>query len=211
MIHIKKFTFNPFQENTYLLYEEKGECIIIDPGCMDAKEEQELSQFIASKELKPSKLFNTHAHLDHVFGNKYVSERYQIDLYAYKSELDMYQLAVNSSKLYGLPYHQSPEPKHFLKEGDHIEIGEEKIEVIFVPGHSPDHIVFFNKKGKWLIGGDVLFQRSIGRTDLPGGNHEQLIQNIQEKIFPLDEDTVVYSGHGPETTIGEEKSNNPFF
>lgn len=210
MIQIKKFTFNPFQENTYLLFDERGNTLIIDPGCMEVFEQQELSKFIEENKLIPKKLLNTHAHIDHILGNKYVMDNYKIDLYLYQSSYDMFQLAKDSAKLYGIPYDESPEASHFLKEGDKIELGEGELEVIFVPGHAPDHLVFLNRKQQWMIGGDTLFKRSIGRTDLPGGNHDDLIKNIKEKLLVLDEATVVYSGHGPETTIGEEKKHNPF-
>ena len=211
MIRIKKFTFNPFEENTYVLYDKSGDCIIIDPGCFDKNEEQQLLQFIESNELSPSKLLNTHAHLDHVFGNKFVCDTFQPDHYAYKSEIDMWKLAHTSSKLYDLPYNESPRPNCIIAEEDILNLGDDNLEVIFVPGHSPDHIVLLNKKDKWLIGGDVLFKQSIGRTDLPGGDHKQLIDNIKKKLFCLDDDIIVYPGHGPETTIGEEKRSNPFF
>lgn len=208
---IKKFTFNPFQENTYVLYDESNEAIIVDPGCFNSLEEKELSTFISEKSLIPVKLVNTHAHIDHVLGNKFVADKYKIGLELYQSEYPMLKMAKTSAELYGVPYNESPEPSNFLKEGDLLKFGTTALEIIFVPGHAPDHLVFLNKSQKILIGGDTLFKGSIGRTDLPGGNHDQLIENIKKKLFSLDQEVIVYSGHGDETTIGEEKANNPFF
>lgn len=210
MIQVKKFTFNPFQENTYLLFDQHGNTIVVDPGCMDHFEQQILSNFIEDNGLVPIKLFNTHAHIDHILGNKYVIDKYNIELYLYSSSFDMFQLAKDSAKLYGIPYDESPKAKYFFKEKDIFKLGDEDLEVIFVPGHAPDHVVFFNRKQGWLIGGDTLFKRSIGRTDLPGGNHQQLIDNIKEKLLILPDSTFVYSGHGDETSIGEERKLNPF-
>jgi len=213
MIQLKKFTFNPFQENTYLLYNAQKQGIIVDPGCMDRHEQEELSEYLAANAIHPIKLLNTHAHLDHIFGNKFVMNKYRVPLFVYSSDYDMFQMAEDSAKLYGVPYDHSPPPDHFLKEGDRISFNDEEdeLEVIFVPGHAPDHLIFYNASQSWMIGGDVLFKNSIGRTDLPGGNHQELIENIQKKVFTLPDETVVYPGHGPETTIGAERMNNPFF
>ena len=211
MIQVKKFTFNPFRENSYVLYDNTKECIVVDPGCFIAHEEEEIAQFIEENELQPMQLINTHAHIDHVLGNSFICNKYDIGLYLYDSELPMLEMAKRSAQMYEVPYTPSPEPTGFLNEGDQITFGESSLNVIFVPGHAPDHIALLNEEEKILIGGDILFQGSIGRTDLPGGNHEQLISGIKEKIFSLNEDIMVYSGHGNETTIGIEKRTNPFF
>lgn len=211
MIKIKKFTFNPFQENTYLLINEEKDCIVVDPGCFNRNEESELSSYIETNNLNPTMLINTHAHIDHVLGNHFVANQYQLGLSIFQSEYPMLEMAIRSSEMYGIPYTPSPDPQFFLKDGDTIEFGNTSFDVLHVPGHAPDHIVLINENENIMIGGDVLFKQSIGRTDLPGGNHKDLIQNIKTKIFPLKESIVVYSGHGPETTIGEEKNNNPFF
>ena len=211
MIQIKKFTFNPFQENSYLLINEKKECLVVDPGCVNSAEEKELSDYIQEQRLTPTKLINTHFHIDHVLGNNYVSKTYNLPVTAYKSPVNMVEMAVRSSEMYGIPYKPSPEPTEFLKEGDTINFGDTVLNVLFVPGHAPDHIVLVSEKENVMIGGDVLFKGSIGRTDLPGGNHHDLIYNIERKIFTLPETIKVFSGHGPETTIGEEKRTNPFF
>jgi glyoxylase-like metal-dependent hydrolase (beta-lactamase superfamily II) len=211
MIRIKKFTFNPFQENSYVLINDKNECIVVDPGCFNANEENELSNYIEVEGLTPIYLINTHFHIDHVLGNSFVAEKYNIPVTAFNSEIDMPAMAERSAELYGIPYKSSPKPTHFLAEGDTIDFGSSQLKVLFVPGHSPDHIVLVCEAEDFMIGGDVLFKGSIGRTDLPGGNHHDLIDNIESKIFTLKESIKVFSGHGPETTIGVEKNTNPFF
>lgn len=210
-MNIKSFTFSPFQENSYVLYDDSLECVIIDPGCYDRNEEMELMTFIDENRLKPVLLLNTHAHIDHIFGNAFVSKKYNLKPRLHQLDLPTFQLAEISSKMYGVNYNPSPEPQLDLKEGDSIKFGKQSLEIIFIPGHAPGHVVFYNKSSKDIIGGDVLFQNSIGRTDLPGGNHEQLINGIQSKLFVLDDEIRVHPGHGESTTIGFEKRNNPFF
>lgn len=208
---IISFTFNPFQENTYLLLNDNKECIIVDPGCYNKSEQEELEEYIQTNDLKVTHLLNTHAHIDHVFGNKWAVDTYQVKLALHKKDEGILRMAAVSAKQYGLDYTESPAPEIELIEGEYIDFGPEQLEVVFVPGHSPGHVVFIHHNSKSIIGGDVLFQRSIGRTDLPGGNHDDLIRNIQMKLFVLADDYRVYPGHGPSTTIGEEKRSNPFF
>lgn len=210
-MNIKSFTFSPFQENTYVLYDESLDCIIVDPGCYDRREEAELSQFIRDNQLNPVQLLNTHAHIDHIFGNAFVATNYDLNPRLHALDLPTFQLADISSKMYGVNYNPSPDPVLDLEEGDTIQFGHQKLEIIFVPGHAPGHVVFYNRSSKDIIGGDVLFQGSIGRTDLPGGNHQQLIQGIKDKLFTLDDEIKVFSGHGNPTSIGHEKRTNPFF
>ena len=210
MIQIQGFTFNPFEENTYLLYDETKECVIIDPGCYNTHEQQELVDFIKSEELNPVKLLNTHCHIDHVFGNAFVAKKYNIRLEMHKEDLQVLHSLPQVSHLYGLNMEESIEPSVFLNEGDIVKFGNSSLEILFCPGHSPGSICFVSKKDKFIIGGDVLFQGSIGRTDLPGGNHEALITNIKTKLLLLDDDFAVFSGHGQETSIGFEKKHNPF-
>ncbi len=205
------FTFNPFQENTYVLYDETGECVIIDPGCFENSEKLELDNFITSNELQPVRLINTHCHIDHVFGNKFVSDRYDLQLEIHKGELPVLKAVPQVSEFYGIPFPEpSPMPGSYLEEGDVVTFGNTKLETYFTPGHSPASISFLCKEDKILIAGDVLFRESIGRTDLPGGDHATLISSIKNNLFPLGDDVKVYPGHGPETTIGWEKRNNPF-
>jgi glyoxylase-like metal-dependent hydrolase (beta-lactamase superfamily II) len=210
MLKIKSFVFSPIQENTYLLYDEFNNCAIIDPGCYFDAEKEQLTQFIRQTGLQPQMLLNTHCHLDHVFGNKYIAETYGLVAQIHQKEKLVLEFAPTSGLMYNLPFDNYTGDFIFLKEGDTVLIGTDELKVIEAPGHSPGHICFYCAAQGFLIGGDVLFNRSIGRTDLPGGNHEQLINNIKEKLFVLPEATVVYSGHGPTTTIGEEKKENPY-
>lgn len=211
MITIHSFVFSPFSENTYLLFDETRECIIIDPGCYEPFEKLELTDFISKEKLKPVKLLNTHCHIDHIFGNKFVSETFGLKLETHKEELFNLTHSGQVSKMYGLSrYEQSPEPSVFLSEGDIIEFGNSKLGILFVPGHAPGHIAIVSKEQKFIISGDVLFYGSIGRTDFPGCSHEALIKSIKTKLFPLGDDFKVYSGHGQETNIGFERKNNPF-
>lgn len=205
------FTFNPFQENTYVVYDETGECVIFDPGCYEAHERIELANFISENKLQPVRLINTHCHIDHVFGNKFVADTWSLELEIHKGELPVLEAVPQISQMYGIPMGQpSPAPGKFIEEGDVIEFGETRLEAIFTPGHSPASLSFYCPDGNFLIAGDVLFRESIGRTDLPGGNFETLIASIQNKLFPLGDDVKVFPGHGPSTTIGFERKHNPF-
>lgn len=210
MLKIKSFVFSPIQENTYLIYNEFNDCIIIDPGCYFPHEQDELAAFITQSGLKPQMLLNTHCHLDHVFGNKFVAEKYELILQLHEKEKLLLDYAPTSGLMYDLPFDNYAGSYTYLKEGDTVKLGEDELKVIEAPGHSPGHICFYCEKQHFIISGDVLFNRSIGRTDLPGGNHQTLIKNIKEKLFVLPDKTIVYSGHGPETTIEEEKKYNPF-
>jgi hydroxyacylglutathione hydrolase len=210
MIKVKVFTFSPVQENTYVLYNEQNKAIIIDPGCYFSAEQETLKNFINDTQLEPVRLLNTHCHLDHVFGNKWVSETWKLELWLHAGEEQMLKLAPLSGEKWGLPFQNYRGPLHFLEEGDTILLGDDELRVILAPGHSPASICFYCEKQKILIGGDVLFRESIGRTDLPGGDHETLLKSIREKLFVLPDDVVVYPGHGIPTTIGYEKEHNPF-
>lgn len=210
-MEITILVFNPFAENTYILYDETGECIIIDPGCNDENEEKTLIDFISSKKLRPQKLINTHFHIDHVLGNQFVADYFKLDLEMHEEGMFFFRMQDQIAHSYGIHYKGSPEPVSFLKEGDVIEFGQTKLEVIYVPGHSRGSICLHHIKSHALIAGDVLFKDSIGRTDLPGGDHELLLNGIREKLFILPSETRVYPGHGPSTTIGYEKDHNPFF
>jgi glyoxylase-like metal-dependent hydrolase (beta-lactamase superfamily II) len=210
MFQVKSFTFNPVQENTYLLYNEHKECIIIDPGCYYDHEKEELKSFINLNKLQPKFLLNTHCHLDHVFGNKFIAEEYKITLNSHPLEKKLLEMAPASGLMFNLPFDNYQGEVNYLEEGDKIFLGDDELEVIHAPGHSPGSICFYCKKQHFIIGGDVLFYNSIGRTDLPGGNHEHLISSIKEKLFKLPGDTKVYSGHGSTTRIGAEIKENPY-
>ena len=210
MMEVAVFTFNAFAENTYVLYDKSKSCIIVDPGCNSKEEQELLVGFIEQNELKPVKLVNTHCHIDHILGNSFISEKYGLELIAHRGEIPVLEAGKISSEIYSIKYDPSPEISSFLEEGDTLSFGETDLEVLFTPGHSPASLSFFHAESKQLIAGDVLFEGSIGRTDLPGGDFDTLIANIKTKLFPLGDDVVVYPGHGPHTTIGREKKINPF-
>lgn len=210
MIQVKSFVCNPYQENTFILFDESGECVTIDPGVYTAVEQNALSNFIKDNALTPVLLLNTHCHIDHVVGNKYVHDTYGLLPQCHKGELPVLAAVPSYSVAVGIRYEVSPLPEVFLEEGQTISFGNSTLEVIFAPGHSPAHICFYSKTDNFLIGGDVLFYGSIGRTDLPGGNFDTLIKNIKEKLLILPNDCIVYPGHGGETTIGFEKAHNHY-
>lgn len=210
MLKIKSFEFNPVQENTYVLYNELNQCIIIDPGCYFDEEKDELAGFIEKMDLKPEKLLNTHCHLDHVFGNKFIAEKYDLTLHIHKDEEKLLEYAPVSGLGYGLPFDNYTGELIFIDESHPIRLGDDALKILLTPGHSPGSLSFYCEKDKFVISGDALFYRSIGRTDLPGGDHETLLRSIREKLFVLPDNTRVYSGHGPITIIGEEKQENPF-
>jgi len=210
-MNIKSFTFNPFQENTYIIYDKTKECLIIDPGCYTDAERKELKAFIEEKELTPVRLINTHCHIDHVLGNKFASEQWDLELHMHKEDLPVLEKVGDIGKMYGLEdYEGSPYPKHFLAQGDTLTFGKSSFEILFTPGHAPGHICLYSKENNLLIAGDVIFQGSIGRTDLPGGDHSTLINSIITQLFPLPNETQVFCGHGPSTNLGYEKEHNPF-
>lgn len=210
MLKVKVFPFNKFQENTYIVYDEEGQCAIFDPGMSTADEEVVFSHYIEQEGLKPIALYNTHCHIDHVLGNRYVFEHYGLMPQFHEREVPILVAVENIAPGYGFRYDTSPIPETFLKDGDTIKIGKHELKILFVPGHSPGHLCFYTAADSFIIGGDVLFRNSIGRTDLPGGNHQQLLTHIQQHIYTLPEQTTIYPGHGPSTSIGFEKANNPF-
>lgn len=210
MFQVKSFVFSPIHENTYVLYNESVDCIIIDPGCYFEEEKNELKDFLENKGLKPLFLLNTHCHLDHVFGNKFVAETYGLKLHLHELEQAVLAFAPASGLMWNMPFDNYVGEFVFLKEGDSIKVGNDELKVIEAPGHSPGHVCFYCEKQHFIIGGDVLFRGSIGRTDLPGGSFETLIKSIRTRLFVLPDETVVYNGHGEPTSTGEEKRHNPF-
>ncbi len=209
MLKIKTFTFNPFQENTYVI-NHGSEAVIIDPGNSDKNETATLDQYISDEKLTVKYLLNTHCHIDHVLGNYHVKEKYKAPFMIHELDLSVLRAVKSYAPNYGFPLYAECLPNSFLKEGDEIFLGNTKAKVLFVPGHAPGHIAFYFEDEKKIFSGDVLFRSSIGRTDLPGGNFDTLIESIHQKLFTLPDEVTVYSGHGPTTTVGEEKVSNPF-
>lgn len=211
MLAIRRFTFNPFEENTYILYNNDGDCCIIDPGCYTPDEQKQLHDFINTNDLHPVYLLNTHCHLDHIFGNTFVSETWKLPLHLHKKELPVLEFAPASAAMYGLPPFKTDAMEMiFLEEYDQIKIGNDILKILFTPGHSPGSISFYNEADEYVISGDALFSGSVGRTDLPGGDFQQLEQSIKTRLYTLPEITKVHPGHGGGTSISFEKKNNPF-
>ena len=209
---IKTFEFNPLGVNTYVLYDKTGECVVIDASCFFPDERELLLNFILDNNLVVKHLLNTHLHFDHVFGVNFMASQFGLKLQVHPDDVFLLDNLPQQLQMFGFNTNvdYTPEIGNYLKENDIISFGEQQLKVLHVPGHSPGSIVFYNEKEKFAVVGDVLFNGSIGRTDLPGGNFDQLIEGIRTKLFTLPDDTEIYSGHGPKTTIGQEKKHNPF-
>ena len=210
MIKIQKFIFNSFQENTFILYNENNECIIIDAGCYQAHEEDELVDFIESRELKPVRLINTHGHVDHILGVQFISQKYNLPLEIHSGDLRLVEVSDNYGGMYGFQVKVPTKIETNLVDDMEIKFGDSILKLFHVPGHSPGSMAIYAPKENFVIVGDVLFKGSIGRTDLPGGDYPTLMKSIFNKLLSLDDSVTVFSGHGPETSIGYEKMSNPF-
>jgi hydroxyacylglutathione hydrolase len=210
MLTIHSFNFNPFEENTYILSDETKDCIIVDPGCYTSDEFTEVDEYISENKLIPKFILLTHAHIDHILGNKYLATKYSIPIQMSQIEVPLLHAATEYGKMWGVACELSPEPTVFVEEGKEICFGNTILKTIFTPGHSPGSFSYLHEESKSLLSGDVLFMQSIGRTDLPGGNYATLMRSIFEKLMVLSDDVNVYPGHGPATTIGAERVSNPF-
>ena len=210
MLQLHTAVFNAFSENTYIIYNEHNQCWIIDPGMYGPEEIRSVTDFIAQKGLKPEGIINTHAHIDHIFGVQAMMDLYTIPFALHPLEAPVLASAKSSAMMFGFTFGDSPQPTQLLREGESLKLGNDIVEVRLAPGHSPGSVVFYYPAGAWVIGGDVLFSGGIGRSDLPGGNGAILLESIRTQLFTLPDETVVYPGHGPETTVGEEKRSNPF-
>ena len=201
---------NQLGENSYILSDESGECIFVDPGFYFEEERDEVRAYIAENKLTPVKIANTHCHFDHVMGVEFLRKEYNIPFYAHKEDAFLVDRANAQAQMFGMEMEPVQPIDHFFNEGEKVSFGQSELEIIHIPGHAPGHVVFYSKPDNFVVVGDVLFYGSIGRTDLPGGDYDTLISGIKNKLFKLPGDTKVYSGHGPETTLGFEKNTNPF-
>ncbi|MEP0986354.1 MBL fold metallo-hydrolase [Ekhidna sp.] len=209
-MRLKSFVFNPFYENTYVISSEAGNCLIFDPGCYEDYEVEELKEYINMNDLVVKAIINTHCHIDHVLGNDVLKSHYKVPLKIPKNEQEVFDSVPAYAPQWGMAGYRHAEVDEYLNGDENLILDEVKLKMIEVSGHSPGHLIFYNESEKKIIGGDVLFRESIGRTDLPGGNHDDLLRNIQDKVYTLPEDVKVFPGHGPSTTIGHEKQYNPF-
>lgn len=211
MITVKSFVTNYFSENTYLVYDDSNEGVLIDCGCLSQAEKDELKNFVDQEKIILKRYLCTHLHMDHTFGNEFVLETFGLHPEAHKVEVEGLPAINEQAKMFGFPFEIKPvKVEKFLVGGEVISFGHSELKVIFVPGHSPGGLAFYNEINGYLFVGDSLFSGSIGRTDLWGGNQEVLLAAINDKLLSLPDETIVYPGHGPHTTIFEEKMNNPF-
>ncbi|MEQ9468708.1 MAG: MBL fold metallo-hydrolase [Ekhidna sp.] len=209
-MQIKSFVFNPFYENTYVVSSDQGHCLIFDPGCYEDYELEELKEYVNMNDLKVVTIINTHCHIDHVLGNDALKAAFKVPLKIPENEKEVFASVPAYAPQWGMAGYRHAEVDEYLKGGEDLKLDEITFKMIEVPGHSPGHLMFYNEDEKVMIGGDVLFRESIGRTDLLGGNHDNLLRNIQEKVYTLPDEVEVFPGHGPSTTIGHEKRYNPF-
>ncbi|UCH14936.1 MAG: MBL fold metallo-hydrolase [Bacteroidales bacterium] len=210
MISLEKFVFNDFQVNTFILSDETKECLIVDPGCFSRDEKKELLDYINNNRLKPVKIVNTHCHVDHILGNAFVFNSFNIPSAAHKDEQYLLDGVVEHGQVFGFTVEPPPGIDEFLEDNGLVKFGKSQLNVLHVPGHSKGSIALYSPDQKFIIAGDVLFYGSIGRTDLPGGDYDVLINSIKTKILTLPEDVIVFAGHGPSTTVKAETDTNPF-
>lgn len=211
MLSVKTFIFNSIQVNTYVVYNENKECVIIDAGNLEPYEDEQILNYIEKNSLKPLMLLNTHSHIDHVMGNKVIADKYHIELAASPVERPFYDKVWMFAAAFGINFTQDRclTPTKDLNDGDIIKIGDDELKVLSTPGHAPGHVCFYDEKDGIVFTGDTLFYRGVGRWDLPGGNYNQLEKSIREVLYKLPDDTIAYCGHGSMTRIGDEKRNNP--
>ncbi|MDT8308671.1 MAG: MBL fold metallo-hydrolase [Bacteroidales bacterium] len=209
-LSIHNLIFNAFQVNSYLVYSKNGDCLIVDPACYSQQEQQQLTNFISEHNLTPVRLINTHSHVDHVLGNNFVFKTYGLRPEIHKAGLIFHSSIIEHAAGFGFIVDTIVEPAEFLEDQQKITVGGETIEIAYTPGHADGSICLKYDKGKWVITGDLIFEDSIGRTDLPTGDLNTLLCSIHQKIFVIDDSYTLYPGHGRPTTVGYEKKNNPF-
>lgn len=210
MIQIKQFVFNPFQVNTYILYDETGECAIMDASCYEKEEKKELSRFIEDNGLRPVLQLFTHCHIDHMLGSRFISKTYKLKPLTHKDSLTFLENSKDYGKAFGFDVDKPVMPDVYLDDGDILQFGNQEVKVLHTPGHAAGSLCYYSVEGNFVVVGDVLFRGSVGRTDLPTGDHDLLIKSILQKLMVLPSDTTVYPGHGPATSIGEERTANPY-
>ena len=210
MIKVKIIPFNPFQVNTYLLFDETGHCAIIDAACYGYTEEQQLKDFINKEKLTPVVLLNTHCHIDHILGNNFIYAQWKLRPQMHKDGLVFLENAIESGRAFGFNVDEPVKPETFLEEGQSVSFGNQTLKILEAPGHADGSLCFYHEDAKFVVAGDVLFHNSIGRTDLPTGDFDTLVNSIHTKLFTLPDEVKVYCGHGSDTTIGDEKKHNPF-
>jgi len=210
MITVKTFICNPFQENTYILYDETGECVIVDAGCYSPDEQENIDSFIAGNNLKPVKLLNTHGHIDHIAGIEYLSKKYGIELYMHADDVDNINRSATMGAAWGFNINVPTCKVNFVEDNDTIMFGSSTLKVVALPGHTKGGVGYYNDEKKIIMVGDTLFRGSIGRTDLPGGDYETIIRSIIKRLLPLGDEVRYYSGHGESSTLGHERRYNPF-
>ena len=210
-MEIVKFVFNPIQENTYIVWDESKECIIIDAGNMSAREDKVLAEFIEEQDLKPVLAVNTHCHFDHILGVEFLKMTYGVKFAASFADLDLLKNGRASGAMFGMELGALPETIDIdLATTEEVKFGNTTLRVIATPGHSKGCVSLLHEESKSLFTGDTLFRESIGRTDLPGGDYPTIMQSIIKKILPLGDEVVVYPGHGDKSNIGHESMYNPF-
>lgn len=210
MIKVHKFVFNPFQENSYIIYDETDECILVDMGSYTVEEKREVLFFTENNNLNPVMIINTHCHVDHLLGNSFFKNKFKTPVAAHSGDEFLLSKAVEQGSIFGFEVEAPPDIDKYLEEGKPLTFGNSSLDILHVPGHSPGSIAIYSREGNFVIAGDVLFSGSIGRTDLHGGDYDTLISSIRDKLLILPPDVIVFCGHGPETTIGEELRTNPF-
>ncbi|WP_312090297.1 MBL fold metallo-hydrolase [Chryseobacterium sp.] len=211
MLNIQAFVFNFASENTYVVYNENKNAWLIDPGNSTQQETNAIEKFISEKQLKIQKILLTHAHIDHILGLQWAVDTYKVPVLMHKEDQEVFNMFQISGMRFGMQLNHIKAEIQYIDENSELDLDGEKFKIYHVPGHSPGSVVYHNENGKFIISGDVLFEGSIGRTDLYKGNYEQLIEGIKAKLFVLDGETQVFSGHGNPTSIGFEKQHNPFF
>ncbi|MEW5841637.1 MAG: MBL fold metallo-hydrolase [Bacteroidota bacterium] len=212
MLKIQKFVFNPFSENTYIVWDDNSKNgAVIDPGCYDDGEREAVDNFIRSNSLNLKFLINTHCHIDHIFGNAYIKKNYDVKFLAPEKDVPLLDMMMNVAKMYAVELVPSPQPDELIFDEQKFLLGNTEGKFLFTPGHSPGEVCLYFERDKICFTGDVLFNKNIGRTDLPGGSYDTLIDSIENKLFTLPYDVTIYPGHGATSTIGDEKKNNPFF